>query len=216
MAPFVLFSYWLFFFFFNLSGAFLLHKWLRLLDAITGSWSYLVYHFVSLLLLSPGLPGLSFKGKCLGSMPKSCAEAPFAGLHGQSCLPGVWDWSRIWVCVYEGPSDLGGPTWSCCCCRHGLSLCGFDPTVIRTRDEEFGQRHQPGHYLLLPTACPWEIVWSVPVMLRKVVSFPTYTKERLQVVSDFHLYDSCYLWGNKIEDTHGILTSTNYKLFVDS
>ena len=69
----------------------------------------------------------------------------------------------------------GGPTRSSGCCQRGLSLHGFDPTVIKTRNEEMGPGYQPSSYLLVLATCPrenWGLVPIVSVRLWEVISFP--------------------------------------------
>lgn len=117
------------------------------------------------------------RGRMLGIQAKVLCRSPAgsslrAPSHRQSCVAGVWGRSEIQVCVRWGHQvSKTGPTWSCDCCQHELSLHGFDPTVIQTRNEEMGPGCQPSSYLLVLTTCPRENVWSASVRLWKIIGF---------------------------------------------
>ena len=183
----------IYFFIINLSGAFLLHKWLRLLDATTGpdhSW------FITLLSYCCSAQGFQVSPSRENAWDpcQSPVQRPHLLIPMVKVVFQVSEIGPGFESVYtRGRQISEAPLGAVFAADMELSLCGFDPTVIRTRDEEIGQRYQPSHYLLLSAASPREIVRSVPVTLWKVVSFPTYTTERLQVVSDFHLYSLIWI-----------------------
>lgn len=114
------------------------------------------------------------------------------------CLRSVWDSGLRAVGT---PVSKTGPTWSCGCCQHELSLHGFDPTVIQIRNEEMGPGCQPSSYLLVLTTCPRENVWSASVRLWKIIGFQqrelTNCKRFPPLLFNLNSY---YLWGNKDED----------------
>lgn len=115
------------------------------------------------------------------------------------CLRLVWDSG---LCMPGGHQVLEtGPTWSCGCCQRELSLHGFDPTVIQTRNEEMGPGYQPSSYLLVLTTCPHENVWRVSVRLWKVISFQQRELTNCKWFPPLLFgMNSYYLWGSKDED----------------
>lgn len=117
-----------YFFIINLSGASLLRKWLRLLDAITESEQLLVFTSLSHCCEALGLQ-VSPPGENPGMHARVLCRGPLCLFSWSKLCSGflrlVQD-SSLW---YKGPADLQGATWICCCCGHGTD--SFSVDVIR-------------------------------------------------------------------------------------